>query len=428
MKSAIKILPSAPTLCLTLPAVTFCVACLLVFSVPAAAQLPYQKPPTLRASYLLPPRMLSGPLFHVDAKVPTDGFMGHYTLRSEFGTFVVAGRELLRIRIAELPAIQQLDTMSRSQVFVDAMGKAAVKPIKSAEKIITKPVQTLSGLPSGISRLFGSIKQGAQEITQAATNPTESAAQRTEATLDRVGGVTMTALGYEQTRRQLARSLGVDPYTTNPVLSKKLTDVARVAFSGRLAVNTLVTAFVPTSIAISGTSFTNDLIYDTSAADLSVMNKQRLLNMGASEAQVEALLNNRWYSLSVLTALVAELQRLPGVTGIPDVIALAATAQNEEEARFIAASVQMLAWLNVRGTPISQVAGRGTVIGIGPNGGIIVPAPVDYISWTERIGGFAKRPDLNAKQRSIWLSGKMSGLAQRGFTQLHWTLYQGPWQ
>ncbi|MGA7877725.1 MAG: hypothetical protein WCA08_18845 [Desulfoferrobacter sp.] len=428
MRRIIKIFLSTSTSSFGLLIAAMCMAYLLVFSFAAAAEPSYQKPPTLRASYLLPANMISGPLFHVDDEVPTDGLMGHYTLRSEYGTFVVPGRELLRIRIAELPAIQQLNKVSNSQEFLDAMGQAAEKPIQSAENLISNPEKTLSGIPSGISRLFDSVEQGAKAITRAASTPGESTTQKMEATLDRIGSVTMTALGYEQTRRQLAQSLGVDPYTTNPVLAKKLSDVARVAFSGNLAVNSLVTAFVPASIAITGTNFTSDLVYDTSAADLIQMDKQKMLNMGASEDQVQALLNNRWYSLSVLTSLVGELERLPGVSGAPEVIVLAATARNEEEARFLASSVQMLAWLNASGTPISQIAGRGTVVGIGPNGDIVVPAPVDYISWTERIGNFAKRTDLEAGQRSIWLSGKMSGVAQRGFTELHWTLYQGPWQ
>jgi hypothetical protein len=342
------------------------------------------------------------------------------------GTFVVSGRELLRIRIAELPAIQQLEAMSKSQVFLDAMGRAAVKPIESASEIVTDPVGTLTSIPSGISRLFDRVSLGAQKITQTGSDSTKSDSQRAEATMSRVGSATINALGFEQERRQLARSLGVDPYTTNQVLAGKLTDIAWVAFSGRVTVNAAVSAFVPASMAISGTSFTHDLVYDKSAADLIVMNKQRMLAMGAPEAQTEALLNNRWYSLSVLTALVIELDQLSGVTGKPEVIGLAAGAKNEEEARFFAAGVHLLARLNVTGTPLSKVAGRGTVIGITLGGATIVPAPVDYISWTERIGRFAERSDVKVKGRSIWLTGKISALAQRGFTRLGWTLQTAP--
>ena len=403
-----------------------CFACLSASIALAAAQPAFEAPPVLKATYLLPPEMLAGPLFRVDEDVPTDGLMGNYTLRSDLGTFVVPGRELLRIRIAELPAIQQLEAMKKSRVFLEAMGRAAVKPIESASQIVTDPVGTVESLPSGVSRFFDRVSLGAQKITQAASDPAKSNSQRAEAAMSRVGSVTITALGFEQGRRQLAKSLGVDPYTTNPVLAEKLTDIAWVAFSGRIAVNAAVTAFVPASIAISGTSITRDLVYDTPAADLIVMNKKKMLAMGATEAQAEALVNNPWYSLSVLTSLVIELERLSGVTGKPEVIGLAATAKNEEEARFLASSINLLARLNVTGTPLSKVAGRGTVIGITSGGAIVVPAPVDYLSWTERIGHFTERSDVKAKQHSIWLTGKMSGLAQRGFTRLGWTLQQVP--
>lgn len=392
-----------------------------------AAALPrFEAPPVLKAGDLLPPEMRSGPLFQVDDQVPTDGLLGHFTLRSPLGTFVVPGRELLRIRIAELQAIEQLDNMSKSQVFVEALGRAAAKPLESAQQIITHPVDTVAGLPSGISRLFDRVSLGARKITEAATDPAKDGTQRAEAAASRVGTATITVLGFEQGRRQLARSLGVDPYTTNPVLGQKLTDVAWVSFSGRLTVNTLTAALVPASLAISGTSIAHDLVYDTPSADLIVMNKQKMLSLGASEGQAQALLHNRWYSLTVLTSLVSELERLSGVGGRPGVIALAATASNEEEARFFAAGVSILARLHATTSPVSRVTGQGTVVGFTAAGAVMVPAQVDYVSWTERIGRFAERPDLKARQRGICSTGKGSASARQGLTKLGWTLHEVP--
>jgi hypothetical protein len=413
-----------PASALAFLALALCLLHVLPSGLLAAALPPFEKAPVLKAAFLLPPDMLSGPLFKVDDEVPTDGLMGRYTLRSELGTFVVAGRELLRIRIAELPAIQQLNKMSKSQVFLDALARATAKPIESAANIITHPVQTAQNLPAGISRLFDRIELGAKKITQGATDPTKNPDQRAEEALSRVGSATITALGFEQGRRQLAKSLGVDPYTTNPILAEKLTDIAWVVFSGRVAVNSLVTVFVPASMAISGTSITNDLVYDTPAADLIIMNQRKMLGMGASQTQAQALLNNQWYSLSVLTLLVTELERLSGAAGRPEVITLAATARNEEEARYFAAGVHLLNLLNVTERPISKVTGQGTVIGITSSRTVVVPAPVDYVSWTERIGRFAQRPDLKAAKRGVWLTGKISTPAERGFIGLGWQLYE----
>ena len=301
-----------------------------------------------------------------------------------------------------------------------------MNPVDAAVNIVTDPVGTAEALPGGISRFFGRVETGAESIAKSASESDKSTDQKAQETAQRVGDVTITALGFEQVRRQLAKGLGVDPYTTNPVLAEKLTDTAWVAFSGRLGVDVLTTAFVPASTALSLTSFTSDLVYDTPKADLIVMNQQKMIAMGASEAQAQALLNNRWFSLTVLTALVTELERLAGVRGRPQVIALAATARNEEDARFLAASVHLLARLNVTGVSIKEVKAQGTVIGVTPAGHLVVPAPVDYVSWTERIGSFAERSDLKSARRTIWLTGRISGAAHRGFTRLGWTVHEAP--
>jgi hypothetical protein len=397
--------------------------CVLAAAGQASAQPAFQAPPVLTARELLPPDMLAGTHFQVDDRVPTDGLLGHFTLRSGFGTFVAPGRELLRIRIAELPAIQHLEATSQTDVFLQAAGNAAAKPVEAVVSLVTDPVDTIQGIPSGISRFFDRVELGAQKIAQAASDPSKTEQQRTEDAAKRIGSATITALGFEQVRRQLAKGLAVDPYTTNPVLAKKLTDTAWVAFSGRLGVNLLTSAFVPGSTAISGLSFTHDLVYDTSAADLLVLDRQKMLAMGATDAQAQALLNNKWFSLSVLTALVTELERLDGVGGRPYVLELAATVTKEEEARFLASAVDVLARLHVGGVPIRRVITRGTVVGITPDGAVVVPAPVDYLSWTERVGRFAARADLRAARRGIWLSGRMSGPAQQGFAARGWTVH-----
>ena len=358
--------------------------------------------------------------------MPTDGYMGHFTLRSDLGTFTVSSRDLLRIRIEELSAIQQLDQTSKSEMFLAGAANAAARPIESVVNIVTDPAGTVQSLPAGIGRFFDRVELGGKSIVAAATDSSKSGDQRAQETAQRVGDVTITALGFEQVRRQLAKSLGVDPYTTNPVLSQKLTDVAWVAFSGRLGVDLLMAAAVPGSTFISLTSITSDLVYDTPKADLIVLNQQKMIRMGASEAQATALLKNRWYSLSVLTTLVTELERLTGVKGRPDIIALATTAESEEEARFVAASVQMLARLNVTGEPLMEVAARRTVIGITPGGSIVLPAPVDYISWTEQIARLAARLDLRAPLRGIWLTGRLSARAQEGLSRLGWAIHDAP--
>ncbi|MGA8057485.1 MAG: hypothetical protein WB999_04535, partial [Candidatus Binataceae bacterium] len=78
---------------------------------------------------------------------------------------------------------------------------------------------------------------GAGEIASSASNSFGSgkAAGQT-------ANATMTALGYDQVRRDLARKLHVDPYSSDPVLTKKLNSVAWVMFSARLTVDAAMMA------------------------------------------------------------------------------------------------------------------------------------------------------------------------------------------
>jgi hypothetical protein len=53
---------------------------------------------------------------------------------------------------------------------------------------------------------------------------------------------------------------------------------------------------------------------------------------------------------------------------------------------------------------------------------MVVPAPVDYVAWTERSGRVAQREDLKAAKRVAWLSGRMSPRARKEFTQRGWVV------
>src|ERR1700751_4695476 len=92
----------------------------------------FETPPTLPAQELAPASLLNGNGFHVDQDVPTDGLTAHFTLRSDVGTFNADGLEMLRIRVAEIPAIMELNQTSKSKVFAQALAANAAAPVRAA--------------------------------------------------------------------------------------------------------------------------------------------------------------------------------------------------------------------------------------------------------------------------------------------------------
>jgi hypothetical protein len=56
----------------------------------------------------------------------------------------------------------------------------------------------------------------------------------------------------------------------------------------------------------------------------------------------------------------------------------------------------------------------------------VLPAPVDYLSWTQRIAGFATAPQLAGMQnRVLWITANMTPLARQQLTTNGWSLREG---
>jgi hypothetical protein len=52
----------------------------------------------------------------------------------------------------------------------------------------------------------------------------------------------------------------------------------------------------------------------------------------------------------------------------------------------------------------------------------MVPAPVDYVTWTEEVAGFAQRDDLGNSAKTLMHTGRFSPVATAGMTAAGWKL------
>jgi hypothetical protein len=380
----------------------------------------FEAEPVLRAQDLVPPELLKGPGFKVDGQAPVKGFLAHFTIRSTYGTFEAHGIHMLQVRAREVVALGQLEEMSKTKQFAEAAGKAIARPVTSTANMIVHPVETISGIPDGVGRLYDRVKLGTEKVYEAATAQNASDSEKAADVSKRVGGITVTALGYEKERRDLAKGLGIDPYTTNEVLAKKLDDMAWVAFSGRIGIQAATAVFVPYSMAMSAVTITNTAVYDTPAGDLINQAQAAFTATGASAGAVAALMKNPQFSLSVLTALAQGCQRLLNVKGVASVVGFASIALTQDETRLMAAAVNMLARHHETVRALAQIAAPGPIIGRTITGELVVPAPVDYVAWTARAGAFASREDVRTPARTIWLSGRMSPRAAKEFAARGW--------
>jgi hypothetical protein len=402
-------------------------------SMPSAAGGQFEQPPVVSISELLPANLQSGPGFQVGQQVATNGAMGEYTITAsdtvfheDAGTYQIESLDLLKIRLAEVPAIAQLDNMSSSAVFAKEFAVSAARPVAAAGQMVVHPIDTITGLPSGVGEFFGRVDLGAKTIYKTASNASESGEQRASETAQETGNITLTALGYDQVRRDLARKLHVDPYSSDPVLTKRLNHVAWVMFSARITVDAAMMA-VPASMIITGTEFTDDLVYQTPKGDLILFVEKKLTSFGLSKEEIATFTHNTAIPLSLQVAAVRHLDGLGHIPGRRSAAVALGSVMTEYQARFLVTSLSMLDQWSTQKSPIRKIQVTGVLVGYDQNGTTIIPAPIDYLSWTPRIAGFATNPQLLAKQnRVLWITGKISPLAQRQVTANGWTLQQGP--
>jgi hypothetical protein len=375
----------------------------------------------LRASDLVPAPLQKGTLFAVDERVPTADLLERFTLRSEFGVIEVDGREMLAVRVAEISALDALAGMSRTEAFLRAAGNAAPPPPRATGHVAARPPGAVRGAPASIARFFDRVELGWPHVPAAAGAAGKPADERIADVGRRAGGVPSDVPGYELERRALARRLGVDPYTTNPVLAEKLDEIAWVVFSGRLGRSTLAAPAVPSSAALAFTSLTCDLVWDTPADDLIKLNQQRFQSTGAGEEEVRALIANRWFSLTALTEVGTGLDGLGDVPGREQIVPFAARASSEVAARLVARAVAMLATHHAK-MPLARVSAPGPLAGHRGAQSLVVPAPVDYVAWTEPVAAFARRPELRARARTVWVTGRFSARARTELSAAGWAV------
>jgi len=388
--------------------------CLLAATLP-----PVESMPTLDAVTLAPAGLLNGAGYTVDATVPVVGYMGQFTLRAPAGTFKADGTEMLAIRISELATIAQLGQLSQTGVFADALAASAAKKHAAIGQVVANPVATIEGVPAGVDRFFQSATTTLSRATGSIDGSNSSqAASTVDAAMD--------LLGVNEAKRKIAKRVGADPYTTNPVLAKQLDDLAQAAFAGDVAIDAALAASTSgVATAISATTTVSNLVWDRPPEDIRTINERKLAAMGVGPDTVRAFVTNRWFTPTLSVPFVENLEQMPVAKGRGAVVTLASTVVSEDEARFMFNAVAMARKVNTERDPVVALDLDDRILVVRTRDGRIeVPAPVDYIVWTEPVRAFAERKDLKGPRRNVLVTGIASAPAREGLQATGWTFQE----
>ncbi|MGV3635239.1 MAG: hypothetical protein ACO1NY_12890 [Pseudorhodoplanes sp.] len=310
----------------------------------------------------------SGPNYTILNPVRSDGFLRIYNVRAPYGDFTVVSDAMMQIRIRELAAVAELDKLTESAEFNNALGQAGLAPVKFAGELLVNPVEALGNTLAGIGNQIGQIGSG---IHNAGKSQDQA-----------FGG-----FGADQKRRELAAKLGVDPYSDYAPLQARLQKLSQAAAAGGLVVSGAMMA-IPGAVGIVvsnvGTSSrVKDSLRDRTAAQLMDMNREKMMAMGLDRATADALLQNRNYTPLDMTSMVSSLEVVP-VPGRDGFLRRAVSVNRRDAAVFNRKYTEMVADYHLKNKSIvSFVSAAEFPFNQTASGAVIGIWPVDALSWTE---------------------------------------------
>ena len=413
--------------------------------------------PSLQAPALVPPALLSGPNFKVVPEVEVRGYMARFLIDTPFGPLYADSVELLAVRVAEIPAIEALDRASKTDAFASALAERGRKTGSAIANVVAHPVDTITGLPAGVVRYLRTTLDSwgnrAQSLADRASRKLEndgdpfrapagpmtagrdmpaddrpeSADTKNRSWYARAGSESgreaKRYLKYGEQRRGLAKRLGVDPNTTNPILNDQLDALAWAAVAGNFSAGAALGQVAGTAAdVISYSGKLNQYVLQQTPEQLRETLRNRLHAHCSDDDSIRSFLRRGGFTDTLRTALVESAEALDVHDGCNDLIELAATTHSEVEARYLVDA------LNLIRTQAPDPAG-GTLIVAGAalawrtaQGRLVLPLPVDYLSWSHDIDVFFDQRAFAVADKLVLVGGEASMTAQRQLTDRGWNL------
>jgi hypothetical protein len=385
-----------------------------------------------KAQELLSAAQLKGPHHQVASAVPTEGYLHVFSITTDWGSLDAEGGSLLLVRLDEVRALSELDAVSKSEVFLKSAGGAVLNVGKGVSAVVKDPEATAKGVGKGVKR-FGTnlgrkAKRAGDEAVADVTDDSKtdsSGKSTTDKAASAAGGVANSALGVSGAARKWAQKVGADPYTTNPVLRKALSDIGKIDAAGSIAAKIVV----PIPPVVSTTASVGGLVWSKDPEALLKQNEAQFRALGVSGDALKQLYLSKGFTLTLHTRLATALTAVKA-KGSADYVAAAAEADTEREALFFVESAEMLQHFHAK-SPVSEIlTDSRALVAKTKDGRAVALCPVDWVQWTEPFAkaageaGARAKKELGAAKLELRLTGRASDVAKREAAALGWTVVE----
>ena len=320
---------------------------------------------------------------------------------------------MLRKVVREIYAIEALKKVTRSDAYLKAAGDAAITPFAEVKELVMNPIDTISGIPKGALKVFNSTMSS---FSTGRSQYEDSYAQ---------GLITVSKY-----KRRHASTLGVDVYSSNPLLQRELDRLGWVEALGNWTPSAVLIPFSGPGVqvykAFGLTETLNRALVEQAPDALRDQNERVLKKMGIPFGVRKSLLGHEFYSPRHATILVKALAEIKHVKGLELFIQEAVKAESEVEALTFQQIAELFAGFHKNQQKIASIfIHKGYPMGFTQQGTVIAVFPLDYVRWTPfgenlltDIGPEADQNQFRIKNKAFWVTGAVSPLAESNLQKL----------
>lgn len=349
----------------------------------------------MRFTEILPASFQQGPGYSINNKVRIEDNRYIFEAQTAYGGFSAKGLPMLELRLKEHNAIEQLGKLSKQSLVFEGMVNVVKETPRGAMTLLKDPLGSIRRIPAGVKRNVGTM-----------LDPLEK----------RAGS---------QARRELALSVGADPETRNPVLSKLLDQLALRKDLGRLSVNVGIGFTLPAVGLLSANENIRLKLKKMGPRDLANGVQSDLQRLGIREAVSQAFAESAVLTSTEKLIFVSHLESLQGVKGLEALVSEATNATSEADLLSKFEEARVLAQLH-KSNPIHTIHTVDVPVAHLQDGQFIAVTAVDLVcqtdSMTADVNNFRRaNPDYDV---TVLVTGKMTASAKNLLRQAKIRVYE----
>lgn len=237
-------------------------------------------------------------------------------------------------------------------------------------------------------------------------------------------------LKYNSSRNEIAKRLGFDPNTSNPYIVERLNSLAWAAVWGNFSAGQALGDITGTAAdIITDSGLINEYVLNHTPEQIRERNEKQFGSICSDEFGIRQFLKRGGFTDTTRTQLADSLVALAPTAGCNELLELATATHGEIEGRYLVNALSQIRkrWPDARGGKL-LIAGAALVY-VARDGKVLLPLPVDYLSWTADIDEFFERPEFRTTSKTVLVGGQASALAQRKLRERAWTVVlQAPYE